>query len=239
MLPQRSRPGAIIGRSSWGAPTSPTRDTSWSGRTRAASPRSRGLTTRLVSGTQRSAFSPAADEPRADDDQTRKVFMKSQHSERTRMWRLRLIQALSVVGLLWAMGETQTNEPNTPAVACASLNSFTLPHVQIISATHNAAAGGLPAYCNVVGVINKRVSAQDPAHFVYGIGFEVNLADAWSGNFELVGGGGVDGSLANPVGFFGSELAQGWAVASDDGGFVFLLGGFLFFLLLFVVVWCV
>ena len=152
--------------------------------------------------------------------------MKSQHSERTRMWRLRLIQALSVVGLLWAMGVSHAGEPITPAVACASLNSFTLPHVQIISATHNAAAGGLPAYCNVVGVINKRVSAQDPDHFVYGIGFEVNLPDAWSGNFELVGGGGVDGSLANPVGFFGSELAQGWAVASDDGGHENPPGGF-------------
>ena len=145
---------------------------------------------------------------------------------KTRMLGKPLLQALALLGLLWTVGIAQAVEPVGPAVDCASLSHFTLAHVQIISATHNAAAGGLPAYCNVVGVIDKRVSAQDPDHFTYGIGFEVNLPDAWSGNFELVGGGGLDGSLANPVGFFGVELARGWAVASDDGGHENPAGGF-------------
>ena len=152
--------------------------------------------------------------------------MTSQDSERTGILRRPLFQVLSLMGLLWTVGVTHAVEPISPAVSCASLTSFTMAHVQIISATHNEAAGGLPAYCNVVGVINKRVSAQDPDHFTYGIGFEVNLPDAWRGNFELMGGGGLDGSLANPVGFFGMELAQGWAVAGDDGGHENPPGGF-------------
>lgn len=152
--------------------------------------------------------------------------MRSHNSERIRTLRLMLCRALSFGVLLWMVGIAQAAETAGPTAQCASLARFAMPHVQIISATHNAAAGGLPAYCNVVGVIDKRVSAQDPDHFVYGIGFEINLPDAWSGNFEMMGGGGLDGSLANPVGFFGVELAQGWAVASDDGGHENPPGGF-------------
>ncbi|HEY6927652.1 MAG TPA: tannase/feruloyl esterase family alpha/beta hydrolase [Steroidobacteraceae bacterium] len=139
---------------------------------------------------------------------------------------MRLLQALAIIGLVATVGLAHAVEPVGPALPCASLNGFTMEHVQIISATHNAAGDGLPGYCNVVGVIDKRVSAQDPDHFTYGIAFEVNLPDAWGGNFELMGGGGLDGSLANPVGFFGTELAQGWAVATDDGGHENPAGGF-------------
>jgi hypothetical protein len=98
---------------------------------------------------------------------------------------------------------------------CSGLVNLAIPDTQIISATEVATP---VLHCNVIGVINKRVSVQDPDHFTYGIGFEVNLPDDWNGRFEMMGGGGTDGSLANPVGSEGSELSQGWAVASDDGG---------------------
>ena len=62
------------------------------------------------------------------------------------------------------------------------------------------------------------MSSQDPDHFTYGIGFRVNLPQGWVGRFEMQGGGGLDGSLANPVGEAGVELVQGWAIAADDGG---------------------
>ncbi len=107
---------------------------------------------------------------------------------------------------------------SAPVMSCANLATVGIPNGQIISATEVAAANGLPAFCNVVGVINKRISTQDPDHFTYGIAFELNVPDAWNGRFELMGGGGTDGALALPVGFFGTELAQGWAVAIDDGG---------------------
>ena len=102
-----------------------------------------------------------------------------------------------------------------PVASCASLISLSVPNVQIISATE---VTGSVNYCAVVGVINKRVSKQDPDNFTYGIGFQVNLPDTWFGRFEVMGGGGTDGSLVKPVGGAGTELAQGWAVAGNDGG---------------------
>jgi feruloyl esterase len=101
-------------------------------------------------------------------------------------------------------------------MSCASITNLSLPNTRIISATEVTSTSG--NYCNVIGVINERVSAQDPDHFVYGIGFEVNLPDAWIGRFEMMGGGGTDGSVASPQGSAGTELSQGWAVAADDGG---------------------
>ncbi len=103
-----------------------------------------------------------------------------------------------------------------PAMSCASVTSLALPTTRIVSATEVTSAGG--NYCNVIGVIDERTSAQDPDHFVYGIGFELNLPDSWAGRFEMMGGGGTDGSVGSPVGNAGTELSQGWAVAADDGG---------------------
>ena len=100
-----------------------------------------------------------------------------------------------------------------PRAACSSLTALTLPDTRILSATQKS------GYCNVVGITNKRTSTQDPDHFTYGIGFALNLPNAWHGRFEMLGGGGTDGSLNNdPQGSAGVELAQGWAVAADDGG---------------------
>jgi hypothetical protein len=100
-----------------------------------------------------------------------------------------------------------------PRASCAGLTGLTLPQTQILSTTQKT------GYCNVVGVINKRVSAQDPDHFTYGIGFALNLPDTWFGRFEMMGGGGTDGSLnADPKGSAGVELGQGFVVAANDGG---------------------
>ena len=107
----------------------------------------------------------------------------------------------------------------SPKLSCAKLTGLPIPRTQILTATEVAAGGGLPAHCNVVGVIDKRVSSQDPDHYTYGVGFAINLPDAWVGRFEMMGGGGTDGSLnQNPQGNGGSELASGWVVAADDGG---------------------
>jgi hypothetical protein len=100
-----------------------------------------------------------------------------------------------------------------PRASCASLTGLALPDAQVLSATEKT------GYCNVVGVIGKRVSTQDPDHFTYAIGFALNLPDTWLGRFEMMGGGGTDGSLnADPKGSAGVELGQGWVVAADDGG---------------------
>jgi hypothetical protein len=104
----------------------------------------------------------------------------------------------------------------SPAMTCANVANLSLPNTILISSTEVTSASG--NYCNVIGVINKRVSQQDPDHFTYGIGFELNLPDSWVGRFEMMGGGGTDGSVSSPMGSAGTELAMGWAVAADDGG---------------------
>jgi hypothetical protein len=115
----------------------------------------------------------------------------------------------------------------SPVMSCASLNGRSLPNATIISATEETTP--VP-YCAVIGIINKRVSTQDPDHFTYGIGFQVNLPDAWVGRFEMEGGSGTDGSLPDPMGEARVELSDGWAVAADDGGHedssVNLVGGY-------------
>jgi hypothetical protein len=103
-----------------------------------------------------------------------------------------------------------------PIMTCTNLTSLTLPNAQILSATEQSTP---VSYCAVIGIINKRTSTQDPDGFTYGIGFQLNLPDAWVGRFEMEGGGGTDGSLGGtPMGEAGVELSQGWAVANDDGG---------------------
>ncbi len=80
-------------------------------------------------------------------------------------------------------------------------------------------ASGLPAYCSVKGIINKRTGADGKT---YGIKFALALPDQWSGRFLLMGGGGLNGSVALPIGPVAAgkvpALARGFAVVSDDGG---------------------
>ena len=123
------------------------------------------------------------------------------------------IATLIASAFVCAQSASATSPGLSPKMACASVAGLTLPKTQILSATQKT------GYCNVIGVINKRVSAQDPDHFTYGIGFALNLPNSWFGRFEMMGGGGTDGSLnPDPQGSAGVELTSGWAVAADDGG---------------------
>jgi hypothetical protein len=134
------------------------------------------------------------------------------------LWTLVLAGALGAAAASGARAGDEQRFPAagvTPRVACESLTSLSLQNARIVSATP---VSGATSYCAVIGVINQRTSNQDPDHFTYGIGFQVNLPNTWKGRFELMGGGGTDGSLRNPLGGAGSELADGWVVASNDGG---------------------
>jgi feruloyl esterase len=80
-------------------------------------------------------------------------------------------------------------------------------------------ASGLPAYCSVTGVIDERTGAGGKT---YGIGFALALPEQWSGRFLLMGGGGLNGSVAPPFGPVAAgnmpALARGFAVLSQDSG---------------------
>ena len=129
------------------------------------------------------------------------------------MKRLLLASTIAATWMSLATTGALGASPIAPRGTCASLAGLALANTQILSATQKT------GYCNVIGVINKRVSAQDPDHFTYGIGFALNLPDSWVGRFEMMGGGGTDGRLnADPQGSAGVELAQGFVVAATDGG---------------------
>jgi Tannase and feruloyl esterase len=119
--------------------------------------------------------------------------------------------ALLALGLLASVPASAIS----PVMTCSNVTGISLPGTQILSATEKK--NPVP-HCAVVGIINQRVSTQDPDHFTYGIGFQVNLPDSWVGRFEMMGGSGTDGSLPYPLGSAGFELSEGWVVAADDGG---------------------
>jgi feruloyl esterase len=77
----------------------------------------------------------------------------------------------------------------------------------------------VPAFCLVEGVIDQRTGADGKP---YGIGFALALPDDWSGRFLFQGGGGLNGSVALPLGPQATgdtpALARGFAVVSTDSG---------------------
>ena len=150
-------------------------------------------------------------------------------------WRLLLGAAalLSLAANLAAQGGQAPPVVNSDA-ACAALLQLQVPGVALtvtkaawIPAGAAAPAGpgaarsaaGLPAYCRVDGVIDRRTGA---AGVSYGIGFALTLPEIWNGRFLFQGGGGLNGSVQFPLGAVaaGAEpgLARGFAVASTDTG---------------------
>ncbi|OYX08604.1 MAG: hypothetical protein B7Z08_08655, partial [Sphingomonadales bacterium 32-68-7] len=80
-------------------------------------------------------------------------------------------------------------------------------------------APALPAHCRLEGTIDphKGTDGKD-----YAIGFALALPDTWNGRFLLQGGGGLNGSVGQPIGPVASgersALARGFAVISHDSG---------------------
>ena len=94
----------------------------------------------------------------------------------------------------------------------------------VYSATRTTGRGrgpgvALPAHCHIVGSFEHRkgVDGRD-----YAIRFAINLPDDWNGRYLYQGGGGLNGTLGEPLGnqWTGerSALEQGYAVVSTDSG---------------------
>ncbi|HXK11077.1 MAG TPA: DUF6351 family protein [Vicinamibacteria bacterium] len=76
----------------------------------------------------------------------------------------------------------------------------------------------LPAYCRLSATLDRRTGADGRS---YGIGFALALPADWNGRFLFQGGGGLNGSVAPPLGRTGrgeAALARGFAVATTDTG---------------------
>ena len=135
---------------------------------------------------------------------------------------------------LAAIAILATSAPVFAAPDCAALTSFSLPgHDVVIKSAKEIPAGALPPnpnappgpaqnvprHCRVDGVIDARQGHDGKA---YGIGFAVALPAEWNGRFLFQGGGGLNGSVAPPLGgqYSGAQsaLERGFAVASTDSG---------------------
>ncbi len=145
--------------------------------------------------------------------------------------------ALSALSALLLSSVSAGAQSSTTPAACAALQDLQLDGVALTvtrtqwfpagAALPGGRAGGpapaatnLPAYCRLDGVVDRRSGV--PAGTTYGIGFALALPEAWNGRFLMQGGGGLNGSVANPVGTSAagdrSALARGFAVVSTDTG---------------------
>jgi len=77
----------------------------------------------------------------------------------------------------------------------------------------------LPAHCRVNGTLDRRTGADGKT---YGTRFAVALPDNWTGQYLQQGGGGLNGTVAEPIGAQAAgdqpALARGFAVATSDTG---------------------
>lgn len=77
----------------------------------------------------------------------------------------------------------------------------------------------LPAHCHVEGAIDRRVGVNNVDYY---IGFALNLPDNWNGRFLFQGGGGLNGTIGEPLGngTAGNQtgLDRGFAVVTTDTG---------------------
>ncbi len=79
-------------------------------------------------------------------------------------------------------------------------------------------AAPMPAYCRLNATLDRRTGADGKS---YGIGFALALPAEWGGRFLFQGGGGLNGSVAPPLGRTGegdAALARGFAVVTTDTG---------------------
>jgi feruloyl esterase len=105
--------------------------------------------------------------------------------------------------------------------SCDQLAKLKIPgtNLAVAKAESLPAAAPLPAYCRVDATIDPRTGVGGKS---YGIGFAVALPANWNGGFLFQGGGGLNGSVARPLGAQAAgdtpALARGFAVVTTDSG---------------------
>jgi feruloyl esterase len=140
----------------------------------------------------------------------------------------------ALLGAALAAPQARADGP-PPAKSCASMAGQTIAGLAIAKAEQVPAAPPgtvqvgftpadknavpFPAYCRIEGLIDGRTGADGKA---YGLTVAIALPDDWNGRFLMMGGGGLNGNLAAPVGGVAAgdrpALARGFAVVSTDGG---------------------
>ena len=149
--------------------------------------------------------------------------------------RLSVLRGAAVVALVAgfsspaALAQVGPGEP-----ACAALRQLQVPGAALSEVTTEWFAAGspppqeppwvpplavpLPAYCRLSATLDRRTGADGKS---YGIGFALALPAEWNGRFLFQGGGGLNGTVAPPLGRTGqgdAALARGFAVVTTDTG---------------------
>ena len=142
------------------------------------------------------------------------------------------VLAALVVVTSFASGAALAQAPDESA--CAALRQLQVPGATLSEVTTEWFAAGsrppqeppwvpplavpLPAYCRLDATLDRRAGADGKS---YGIGFALALPSDWNGRFLFQGGGGLNGSVAPPLGRTGkadAALARGFAVVTTDTG---------------------
>ena len=112
--------------------------------------------------------------------------------------------------------------PVVPTAAdCTALASATgLPNATttINATTFNAATATVAEHCRIDGAINARTGIDGQK---YAINFRLRLPTTWNGRLYMGGGGGTNGSVADPVNTAvqgTTLLSLGYATLGTDGG---------------------
>lgn len=122
---------------------------------------------------------------------------------------------------------------NTHAGTCDDLLQFKLPGYDLVINDAKIVSDGkmppnpyglpvyegvIPEYCRVDGELDKRTGYDGKP---YAIGFAIAMPKNWNGRFLFQGGGGLNGTVADPMGAQNGgipALARGFAVVSSDTG---------------------
>jgi feruloyl esterase len=96
-----------------------------------------------------------------------------------------------------------------PHKTCEALGKFKSKEIAQINAVLTQAAGAVPAYCLVTGVLSPEIA------------FEVSLPQKWNGRFYMIGNGGHAGEALDDPGRVGQRnqaLQLGFAFAQTNTG---------------------
>ena len=140
-----------------------------------------------------------------------------------------VVVATAALSPSWALAQGAPGEP-----ACAALRQLQVPGAALSEVTTEwftagsppppeppwvpPLAGPLPAYCKLTATLDRRTGADGRS---YGIGFALALPAEWNGRLLFQGGGGLNGTVAPPLGRTGpgdAALARGFAVVTTDTG---------------------
>jgi Tannase and feruloyl esterase len=107
----------------------------------------------------------------------------------------------------------------TARILTATLNARSEPHVDPAAPPWMGPIAGMPAHCEVIGILRERTGS-DGQH--YAVKYHLRLPLEWNGRFLFQGGGGTNGMLGLANGALQpgmpTALETGYAVVSTDTG---------------------